>query len=665
VDKQSASRGASYVVVSILGALSSTWLPGTQPGATAAGAPRPDTLTVGRLTLHRCATAAPWCATLVRPLDPEGKVAGTIPVYFEYYPHSGPGPAAGTLVATEGGPGFPATESRGEYLALFGPLRARYDVLIMDNRGTGRSGAIDCRELQQAERLTESNIGGCGRSLGAAAPLYGTAPATDDLAAILEALATGPVGLYGDSYGSYFTQVFALRHRGLLRAAVLDGAYPLDGPDYPWYPHYAPAMRDKFNLACERDPACRALGGSSLDHIAPALARLRAQPRAARVRYGDGRSLAFTADATALAIVLFGGSPAFSSVREADAAARAYTAGDPLPLERLMAETLGSVDSRDPTHAPGKFSAGLAAAVSCQDPAQIFDMRLPPAQRLMARDQLIAQRKARSPGSYAPFTIDEYRGMPLDYAFIDQCVEWPSPPAAASTPLVYPDAAYPDTPVLVVSGELDNMTSPADGAAAAARFPRARHLIIANSLHVNALPHARSECAAALVRRFLTSLSAGDESCAAGVPPVRLVPRFARTAHELEPARAAAGNVAGEEELRVVSAVLLTAQDAIARAADNGAGSGVGLRGGTFTVRPAPSGYRLMLSNVRWTSDVAVSGSLDWPGRTGEVRAQLTVRSPGGRGPLALAWTEGMADARATARGALGGNAVSADAPAP
>ena len=60
----------------------------------------------------------------------------------------------GALVATEGGPGYPATGSRAEYLALFGPLRPRYDVLIMDNRGTGRSGAIDCKELQNAATLT-------------------------------------------------------------------------------------------------------------------------------------------------------------------------------------------------------------------------------------------------------------------------------------------------------------------------------------------------------------------------------------------------------------------------------------------------------------------------------------------------------------------------------
>lgn len=677
MNKQSQPRGARHALLAaLLGqALASLAVPqalasfaapqALAPEASAPGPAARSTLRVGHLVLHRCETAAPWCAVLERPLDPDGAVPGTIGIYFEYYPHTAPGRAAGTLVATEGGPGYPATGSRAEYLALFAPLRPRYDLLIMDNRGTGRSGALDCRELQDAAALTESNVGACGRSLGQAAPLYGTALAADDLAAILAALDLGPVGLYGDSYGSYFAQVFALRHRELLRSLVLDGADPLDGPDFPWYPHYAPAMRDKFNLACARSPACAALPGSSLDHIAPALARLRTAPLAARVRYGAGRTATFTANAAALAIVMFGGSPAFATVRELDAAARAFVDGDPAPLLRLMAETLGSVDSRDPSRDPRLFSAGLAADVSCQDPPQIFDMRLPPAERVAARDRIVEQRKAQAPATYAPFTIDEYRAMPLDYTFIDQCVEWPSPPARPLSPLIYPRSSYPDLPVLVVSGELDDMTSVADGAVAAGHFPHARHVVIANSFHVNALPHARSECAAVLVRRFMDTLSSGDESCAAAVPAVRLVGAFARRARELPPAQSPAGSRAAADDLRVVTAALLTAEDALARAAAAGPGDGVGLRGGTFSAAAAGEGYRLELRSLRWTEDVSASGRIDWPGRTGMVRARLDLETAQGPGTLTLSWPEGVSGARAAARGSVGGRRIAAEAPAP
>jgi pimeloyl-ACP methyl ester carboxylesterase len=619
------------------------------------------TLTVGQVTLQRCAAGGRYCGVVHRALDPQGRVAGEIDIYFEYYPHAAAGAATGMLVATEGGPGFPATESRQDYLALFGPLRGRYDVLIMDNRGTGKSGAIDCQPLQQAQQLTEEDIGACGHSLGPRAPLYSTALAADDLAAILDALGVARIALYGDSYGTYFAQVFGLRHPQRLRALILDGAYPMDGPDYPWYPHYAPAMRTKFDLACARDPACGALGGSSLEHVAPALALLRRTPTDATVAYGEHRTMPLHADASTLATVMFGSAPALASVRELDAAARAFTAGDQLPLLRLMAETRDEVDSRDATRSPRLFSAGLAAAVFCQDAPQIFDMKLPVTQRLAARDAMLVQRRHVSPDTYAPFTIDEYRGMPLDYAFIDECVRWPP---VSVPPLPPAGARYPSVPVLVLSGELDNMTSVADGEAAAARYPQAHHLVIANSFHVNALPRARSDCGAQVARRFLETLAPGDESCAKRVEPVRLVPRFARSAEELDAARPTSGNQADTAALRVVSAALLTCADAITRGAENGAGSGVGLRGGSFAAVAAGDGYRLDLHELRWTQDVVVSGVIAWPGRRGLVHAALSVRGVRS-GTLVLTWPEGSAQARAVARGTLGRAAVKAEAPAP
>jgi pimeloyl-ACP methyl ester carboxylesterase len=593
-------------------------------------------------------------------------VPGTIPVYFEFFPHSAAGPAAGTLVAAEGGPGYPPTDSREEYLGLFGPLREHYDVLLMDYRGTGRSGALDCKPLQDAPGLTSADIGACGRSLGDKAPLYATGLAADDLAAVLGALGISRVGLYGDSYGTYFAQTFALRHGDRLRALVLDGAYPAEGPDDAWVVHYAPAMRAKFNLACARSSACAAIPGDSMAHIAPALARLRAHPFTARARTDDGSELTFTADATALAIVMFGSSPAYASVRETDAAARAFVAGDQAPLLRLMAETLGSVDSRDPSHSPALFSQGMAFAVTCHDAPQIFDMHLPPAERAKQRDALIADRERTAPDTYAPFTIEEYRRMPLDYAFIDQCVEWPMIPKDAPPPMaIAAGARYPEVPVLVVSGELDNMTPVADGAGAAAHYRHARHLIVANGFHVNAEPHSRSECGALIVRRFFATLDTGDESCAAAVPPVRLVPHFARRVAELDAAQARAGNQADAQALRSVTAALLTCEDVIARARDNGEGHGVGLRAGTFTVSKAGEGYQLVLKDVRWTDDVAVSGRIAWPGRTGAVHARVTVSTRQGPGDLELSWPEGVIDARAEARGQLAGEVVVADAPAP
>ena len=628
----------------------------------------PLTRRVGRMRLERCAEVHAYCGRIDRPLDPSGAIAGRISIYFEFFPHSAPGRSAGTLVATEGGPGYPATESRADYLALFQPLRRSRDVLIMDNRGTGKSGAIDCRALQTAERWTVELVGACGRSLGERAALYSTAYAADDLAAILEALGSGPIDLYGDSYGTYFEQVFAVRHPGALRTIVLDGAYPLQGPDYAWYPNYAPAMRAKFDIACRRSPPCARWPGNSIEHIRPVIEQLRRDPFPARALDSDGRERAFTADAAALAIVMFGSAPALATVKEVDAAARAFRDGDRAPLERLMAETVSGVDSRDPSENPRKWSAGLAAAVMCQDPPQIYDMRLPPAQREAERDRVLADRRRSHPDTYMPFTIDEYRAMPLDYSFIDQCVEWPvAPPTHPASQVVPADAVYPDVPALVISGELDNMTTVADGAAVARAFKRGRQVVIANSFHVNALPRARSGCAAQLVRGFIETREVGSAACTSAVPPVRLVPRFARHLTELEPAPALPGNRASTLSLQLASAAVLTAGDIVTRLRSNSSGHGAGLRGGSFEVLERRASRRVRLDAVRWTEDLAVSGVLEQiPGPAGAVRAHLELTGPNGLGgAVQIGWNDGAAGARARIHGAIGGAALSAEMPAP
>jgi pimeloyl-ACP methyl ester carboxylesterase len=622
---------------------------------------------VGTVDLHACRDAPAHCGDLKRPFDPDNPASGSISIHFEFYPHTAAGKSKGALVATEGGPGYPATGSRQDYLALFKPLMPDRDVLLMDNRGTGQSGAIDCHELQTGEKWTIESVAACGAALGERTALYSTVYAADDLAAIVDALGLGKIDLYGDSYGTYFEQAFAVRHPDALRSIVLDGAYPLTGPDYAWYPTYAAATRDKFNLACARSRACSQLPGTSLDHIMPALDELRRSPFSARAFDIDGREHRFAADAPHLAIVMMGGAPSLTTVREVDAAARALTDGDRTPLVRLMAETIAAVDSRDPTGDPTQWSAGLAAAVLCHDPPQIFDMRLSPAERLRDHDRALAERRRSAGDTYSPFTIDEYRAIPLDYSFVDECVGWPVAPPNHPASQVGAHAEYPNVPALILSGELDSITTMADGAAVAAAFPHGVQVRIANSFHVTALPRARSDCGAEIVRRFIATLAAGDISCASQVPPVRLVPRFSVEARDLAPAAGLPGNSASPGQLRIVSAVVQAAGDLLARVDANSTNHGRGLRGGTYRLKRSGAAVRIELDQVRWTRDVAVSGSIVRSSRRhGMVRAILrvsTAEDPIGR--LNVQWREGIDQPEAQVRGAFGATPVLATTAAP
>jgi pimeloyl-ACP methyl ester carboxylesterase len=202
----------------------------------------PKELTVGRVKLRPCEDLpGAWCGRLRVPFDRADPRSGTIPIAFEWYPAAS-GRAAGTIVAMEGGPGYPSTGSRDYYLELFAPLLRSRNLLLVDNRGTGSSALVNCRPLQRW-RTADGNaeylrrVAACGRQLNRTrtlpgggfvhgSDLYGTANAARDLADVLAALRTGRVDLYGDSYGSYFAQTFAARYPARLRSVTLAATLP-------------------------------------------------------------------------------------------------------------------------------------------------------------------------------------------------------------------------------------------------------------------------------------------------------------------------------------------------------------------------------------------------------------------------------------------------------
>ena len=635
----------------------------------------PKTIRVGTLELKRCAKAPAYCGELARALDPHGEVPGTIAVHFEFYPHRDSRHAAlGTLVATEGGPGFSTTDSRDTYLGLYGPLLEDRDLLLMDNRGTGSSQAIDCPALQVEEYPLPAAIHSCGAQLGPAAYLYGSGQAADDLAAILDALGIGKIDLYGDSYGTFAAQTFAGRHPERLRSLVLDGAYPVAGLS-PWYPETAPAFRHAFSVVCERSVTCRNVPGDSLSRIERLLESLRKTPLRGDARDGDGHLRTVTADATALAYLMATAAYGPLIFRELDAAARAYlepSDGQPdaAPLLRLIAEDWASSASGGPDVQLASYSAGSFVAVSCGDYPQLYDMHAAREIRAMQLEAAIQAEQEQQPDVYAPFTIAEYRALPLDTSTLDLCVPWTvsSASTTAGSP-VPPGASFASAPVLVLSGELDSVTAPKQGEQAAALFSHAQQFVLANSFHVTALEDL-DNCAPPVVRHFLETLSPGDTRCTQSIPEVRTVPKFARLVSQIEPAVAGSDNRGTREDLQLAAAAVLTAGDALARYLVNTTGSGAGLRGGSFRHHSLGDVERFDLDHLRWTDDLEVSGNVDWNFSTGKIVAHLSVRQPlehsGGRkAHLVATWLDRQRDSTAEISGTVDGRRIEARIPAP
>lgn len=617
------------------------------PASPPQGAVSTGTLRVGSVEMHRCLGGDYYCGSVRVALDPAGRIRGSLDIAVAWLPHKNRSArSSGTILAVEGGPGYPSIESRASYRGLYAPLLDTRDLLLVDNRGTGLSGAIDCRPLQGAKLMRLRDVTACGDHLGDRSDLYGTALAADDLARVLSAMNVAKVDAYGDSYGTFFVQAFAGRHPEHVRSIVLDGAYQVIGGS-PWYPSEGPTMRDAFNAACARSPVCAGLGGTSLDRIRALLVRLRD----VRDPHITPSGVAFIMDAAGLDTLAY---------RDLDAASRAYLAGDGVPLQRLVEETYANEEGAG-GGARG-YSQGLFVAASCSDNPQAYDMRLQPPQREIDWQRSLARKREEDPHVYAPLTLDEFLGIPLDYAYVPLCRTWPVASAAhpAGQP-VPPGTRFPDVPTLVLNGDLDTTTTPAEGAGAARLFPRARHVIVANTGHVTALGD-YGGCAAAIVRRFTLSGTV-DAGCAQRVPALHLVPAFSRTLDEVSPATAQPGNAATERELREAAAAILAAADVLSRAYEFYQHAGSGLRGGSFSATTSGAVVSATLAGIRWTNDLAVSGDAQLDARTSGARAHLTLA--GAAGSIDASWQTTGSDAAATISGTLGGHALRATMPAP
>ena len=574
-----------------------------------------EDLEVGDLTLQPCEEPeGAWCGSIDVPQDRDEPEGPTMEVGFEWHPRTDPAAADGLLVAMEGGPGYATTASRDYYLDLFEPVMDHRDLLLMDLRGTGRSEPVDCPDLQAYRGDYVELTGDCGDLLGERADDYGTVAGADDLSELLEALdAPDDVGLYGDSYGSWFAQVFALTHGDQLGSLMLDGTYVVQDMD-PWYPTAAEVVRDQLD------------GQGTLTRLAQAV---REAPLRGTARSYDGTQVASTIGPSELGDLAAAGAFNRTIYRDFDAAGRAWLdGGDPLPLLRLAAENY------DPgtTYPLVESSEGEYASVTCNDYDQLYDMADPPDERHRQFDQTIQDLIAHDPDAFAPFTVEEWATSPAS-AYRD-CLEWPVIPGDG--PVLGADLPYPDVPTLVLSGELDSITPIGEAELVAAELPDGTLVQVGASTHVTALGDIH-DCASVIAARFVVDKDAGDTSCAGSIPPLPRVDAFPRTSAEAVPATDL--GTAPVADRQAVTVAVAAVSDALARLRELYVVAGYGLRGGTF--RSNGEGTRVVLDEVRWTEDVAVSGSVDGDDALGS-GATVEVTVDRATGPeLVLTWVNG------------------------
>jgi hypothetical protein len=363
-----------------------------------------------------------------------------------------------------------------------------------------------------------------------------------------------------------------------------------------------------------------------------------------------------------------------SVYRELDAATRAwFENGDRTPLLRLAAE----VDTDWGTPSPADFSAGLYTSVVCAEYPLLYSLTQAPAQRRAAYTAAINQVKSSRPQLFTPFTIEEGLASELYITPLDTCLDWPEPPAGYAQGDALPaQPAFPPVPTLVLSGDLDSITSPIDGAQAASQFPDVVHLVVPNLTHITAFSNLGgnvgpggvdyTNCVSKVVLHFVRNLEPGDTGCIPRIRPIRTVPLFALNSSAVAPALANTGNKGSTTELRIASAAAETVGDVVARFFTAYAGYGSGLRGGTFRWRTTSAGYSFTLTGLKWSNDLKVSGTMTWNLGTSAIASNVKLVKGGKSiGNLAISWNDNDAAAIATLTGTINGKAVKARRIAP
>jgi pimeloyl-ACP methyl ester carboxylesterase len=608
--------------------------------------------------------AGATCGHVDVPLDRANPAAGTLPIAFQLYRHTGQRPAKSAVVVDTGFALAGTTiGSREKLVPLFASVRARHDIVLVDPRGRGRSGAIDCPALQHGTAPSTEAASACAEQLGDAAQRYGLGDIAKDIDAVRAALGYEKIDYYGLSYGGGDIAAYATRFGEHLRSIVIDA---------PWGPPQqeadkvgrdaakAQALLRRVDVVCKGSTNCSSLQPDPGKRMRELVRRLRRTPLTGTARDAEGTEHKVRIDPGFLINRVMQAQPApFINSGELAAAADALRNGDDAPLLRLAAENDPPVlsDSGEPTG----FSYGGFAATFCIENRYPWSPGASLSDRLQQWDATV---NAAPDPPFAPFRAAEVLRNELDAYNV--CMGWPGPTTATLT--VEPGAHYPRVPALVLGGDLDTVT-PDSVREMADLFPGSTHVSVAGAGHGALLD---SPCAVALAAEMIATLKVTDTSCAATSPKVYPgVGRFPQTAADSPPATASSGGgSATESDLRVTRVAVDTAVDALKRSmSGSGERDGVGLRGGTFHTEYGTPAWTTTLKGARYARDVAIDGTIHWTPNgpaEGALEAELTIDGPGqhdGTVQVTGAWLAQGSAKPLSIEGTLGGRTVKATVP--
>lgn len=246
------------------------------------------------------------CGTLRVPEDPaapEGK-GRQIELYVARVPAISRRKRPDPLFVLAGGPGMAATTFYSTAAPAFARIRRERDIVLVDQRGTGRSNGLHCElDADVLWRATEAVIAAeterCLTALAtrAAVPAYTTSLAVQDLDRVRGALGYERINLYGVSYGTRVAQHYVRRFAARTRSAILDGVVPPEAVLGPEMALHAEAALERILARCAAQDPCRERFGDPADAYRALRERLARAPVAVELPHpssGQPWALRFT-----------------------------------------------------------------------------------------------------------------------------------------------------------------------------------------------------------------------------------------------------------------------------------------------------------------------------------------------------------------------------------
>jgi pimeloyl-ACP methyl ester carboxylesterase len=444
------------------------------------------------------------CGKLTVFENRETRAGRTIDLNVVVFPALEPSSKEAPLFDLAGGPGVGATTAAFFYAREGKEFRRRRDVVLVDQRGTGKSNPLAAAPKARApqdyltELYPEGYVEALRRALEQKADLtqYTTSIAMDDLDDVRAWLGYERVDLFGLSYGTRAALVYLRQHPERVRSVVLMGVAPTNLKVPLRHASAAKRALDLLFEDCARDARCAAAFPDVAREWEELMLRLNAEPArvAYRSRENSGETM-LEIRAEIFAEKVRNRMYSAAGARQVPLIIHCAAHGDFAPFLQLVL--------RDGASAHDGVAAGAYLAVTCSEDTAFID-----------------------PGEAARINA----GNPFGNYRVDQqiraCGVWPR----GELPAGFHEPVTSDVPVLIISGKMDPVTPPERGDEVARHLPNSRHVVIPHHAH-SPIGLSNFACVHDLIVEFFSKADASqlDLGCLDTIQP----PPFATKPSEL------------------------------------------------------------------------------------------------------------------------------------